>query len=123
MCSLPCCSCPQLLPPPSLFPAREELHTLELVLDVLSNASILWGITWFTEAVSAWYTHAHTALFRQLWTLSGAAAHGGAGRRPSQGRLDGAQPALMLGSACTPTQAGLVLHFHLPHRWASRRMG
>lgn len=30
---------------------REELPLLELVLDVLSNASILWGITWFTDAV------------------------------------------------------------------------
>lgn len=39
---------------------REELPLLELVLDVLSNASILWGITWFTDAVRlCWqWTHA-----------------------------------------------------------------
>ncbi len=59
--AVPCCAMrPLVLSPhqPGMHPAsaapnRQELFLLELVLDVLSNASILWGITWFTEAVSA----------------------------------------------------------------------
>lgn len=52
------CLLPGALGPTSQFSCnsqtrREELQLLEVVLDVLSNVSILWGITWFTDAVGA----------------------------------------------------------------------